>query len=288
MAPRDLLAGAFDTHVHASPDVVPRRLDFLEAAALAEASGMAGLVFKDVSACTVDRAYAANRAHPGVTSHGGLVLDGPVGGLNPPAVETALRRGAKVVWMPVVDARNMIERYETGGLHLPIPPRRSQADGLTVFDMSGGILREVKEIVRLIAESDAVLATGHLAARESIAVLRLARDMGVRRMIVTHPLSRMVAATLAEQTAMVEIGAMLEHCAGQSTSRLEGLPVSRVAESIDAVGFEHCIIAGDLGQTFNPPFVEGLRSFLAELEHQGVPRGVLASMVQSNPRRLLE
>lgn len=288
MAPVDLLAGAFDTHVHASPDVVPRRLDFLEAAALAEATGMAGLVFKDVSASTVDRAYAANRAHPRVTSHGGLVLDGPVGGLNPSAVETALRRGARVVWMPVVDARNMIERYHSGGLRLPIPPRRSQMDGLTVLDVRGGILAEVKEIVRLVAESDAVLATGHLAPKESIALLRLARDMGVRRMIVTHPLARVVAATIAEQQAMVEFGAMLEHCVGQSTSGLEGLPVLDVARSIEVVGPQHCIIAGDLGQTFNPPFVEGLRSFLTELEHLGLPRAALRRMVHSNPLRLFE
>lgn len=40
------------------------------------------------------------------TAFGGLCLNHPVGGLNPDAVETSLKLGAKVIWLPTNTAEN--------------------------------------------------------------------------------------------------------------------------------------------------------------------------------------
>jgi len=189
--------------------------------------------------------------------------------------------------MPVVDARNTIERYQSGAISLPVPPRLTARDGLTVLSPRGEILPKAIEILRLIADFDAVLATGHLSAGESIALLRAARSAGVRRMVVNHPLAKTVAASLAEQGEMVALGAMLEHCAAQTTPGLDALPIQAVAESIEEVGFEHCIIASDLGQDFNPPFTAGLRDFALALSDLGLADAKLRAMMSANPMRLL-
>ena len=248
---------------------------------------MAGLVFKDMSGSSVDRAYAAQKLHPSVAVYGGVVLDGAVGGINVAAVESTLRRGGRVVWMPVVDARNSIKRFLGGAVRLPVPPRRSVADGLTVLSPAGEITPMAMELLQVIAEFDAVLATGHLAPAEGIALLKAGRSAGVRRMVVNHPAAKTISASLAEQREMAELGAMLEHCAAQTTPGLDALPATKIAEAIVKVGFEHCIIASDLGQDFNPPFTDGLRAFALELHRLGLTGAQLRVMMSDNPTRLL-
>lgn len=41
---------------------------------------------------------------------GAIVLNNPVGGLNPFAVDYALKQGARYVWMPTAHARNHIDK----------------------------------------------------------------------------------------------------------------------------------------------------------------------------------
>ena len=52
----ELLKGAFDTHVHSAPDVLPRRFDDIELAKRTRDAGMAGFVLKSHYICTADRA----------------------------------------------------------------------------------------------------------------------------------------------------------------------------------------------------------------------------------------
>src|SRR5215218_10052996 len=87
----DLLTGAYDIHIHAGPDIVPRSVDFLAVGREAVANGMAGVVFKDIGQPKIDRAYAVRSALPDLRAFGGIVLDRPVGGFNPAAVERSLR-----------------------------------------------------------------------------------------------------------------------------------------------------------------------------------------------------
>lgn len=41
---------------------------------------------------------------------GGITLNRQVGGINPYAVESALKLGGKVVWLPTQSARNTFEK----------------------------------------------------------------------------------------------------------------------------------------------------------------------------------
>src|SRR5215211_8821898 len=169
--PDDLLSGAYDTHIHAGPDVVPRSVDFLAAAREAVAEGMAGIAFKDIGQPTVDRAYAARETFPGFLAFGGIVLDRPAGGLNPAAVERCLRLGGRFVWMPVADARHTVRLYAQGRLRLVLPPALSLDEAISLTDETGALRDEVRLILKLIAEHDAVLGTGHVSPEEALVLI---------------------------------------------------------------------------------------------------------------------
>lgn len=284
----DLLVGAYDTHIHAGPDIVPRSVDFLQTAREAAAAGMAGVVFKDVSQPTSDRAFAVNQSVPGLRAFGGIVLDHPVGGLNPLAVERCLKHGGRFVWMPVSHARHTVALYEQGRLRMVNPPGLTREDAISLLDDEGELRPVVREIVRLIAVHDAVLGTGHISPEEAIALVRQARAAGVRRILVNHPSGYAVGASIAQQQELADLGAFMEHCYAQCTPGIDGLPVATIAEAIRAVGAARSILATDLGQTFNPSPVAGLRRFLDDLRGEGIADTDLRLMVADNPGRLLE
>lgn len=285
--PIGALAGAYDTHLHVGPDIVPRALDFLDAAREAAAAGMAGIVFKDTGQPTVDRAHAARMVVPGIAVYGGIVLDHAAGGINPVAVERCLKLGGRFVWMPVVDALHTTRLWAAGTLRVVSPPSPIRREPISLLDGDGELTEDTRAVVALIAAHDAVLATGHIAPAEALALVAYARQAGVRRIIVNHPSAGSVGASPAVQRELAAMGALQEHCFAQTTPGIEGLPVAEIAAAIRAVGSEHCLLATDLGQAFNPRPVAGLRLFLAQLHAAGIPMDDLRRMTRDNPARLV-
>ena len=95
-----LLNGIIDIHIHTNPDVRGRRLSDLQLAAEARRVGARAIVIKSHLVTTMDRASIAREAVPGIEVFGGIVLNPHVGGLNAVAVDTAIKLGAKIVWLP--------------------------------------------------------------------------------------------------------------------------------------------------------------------------------------------
>ena len=91
-----LLKGSVDLHVHSSPHAGENRWDTLDLARQAAASQMGAVVVKDHYATTVDRALMASQTVPGARIFDGIVLNGAIGGINPEAVEPAIRFGPEL------------------------------------------------------------------------------------------------------------------------------------------------------------------------------------------------
>jgi len=203
---KDLMLGACDFHVHAGPDVVRRQHDLIEVAEEASAAGMKALAFKDHNTTTADRVKLVGKfVRDDLMLIGGIVLNYAVGGFNPEAVEQALLLGAKIVWMPSMDSSLTIEKVhvtrETPWL-LPFVKLHEPQKGLTVLNewpCGSNIKPEVKQILKLIAENDAVLDTSHLSAYECAVLIDEALSIGVKRIIVTHPNCSVNRMTIAEQ-----------------------------------------------------------------------------------------
>src|SRR6202046_5917854 len=100
------IEGGYYLHVHVAPDVIARRIDDLDLAKEFLSHKLKGFVLKSHYVPTYERAKVVTKAVPGIQAFGAITLNHSVGGLNPVAVELSGRSGAKIVWMPTVDAAN--------------------------------------------------------------------------------------------------------------------------------------------------------------------------------------
>ncbi|MFC7400642.1 DUF6282 family protein [Chelatococcus sp. GCM10030263] len=202
-----LLRGAVDLDCQSGPSPVRRAFDHVEAARAAETAGLRAIVYKDhwYSVTPVAAFLAASWFRESrLKLISGVVLNTPVGGLNPYAAEHALMLGGRVVWMPTLSATNHVRQN-----HRDL--RRAAAalsEALNVLTPRWVVKDEVKEILDQVAKYDAVLAAGHLDISEVLPLFEEARRRGVRRLLVSHP-HRYVEALPDELRALAAMGAYI-------------------------------------------------------------------------------
>lgn len=265
----ELLRGAYDMHVHAGPDVIDRKMDDLELAAAYKAAGMKGFVIKSHYFDTAGRAYLVRKLYPELMAVGTLVLNHSVGGLNPAAVEKAAKYGVRMVYMPTLDAWNMLH-----------------TEGAIRILTEEGLNPAVEEILDLVRENDLILCSGHLAPEETLALFQRAQEKGLRKLIATHVEWPPTGASLELQKEFVSCGAYLEHCV---INLIGGsLSVEELAAQVREIGAEHMILSTDLGQAANPEPVAAFRDYAERLLQAGVTREELRRMIEVNPAALLE
>jgi uncharacterized protein DUF6282 len=268
------LTGAIDMHIHTAPDVSPRKVDDVEAARQAAARGMRAILLKSHATLTAGRAELVERIVPGIRVFGGLALNDAVGGLNPAAVEAALQLGAVEIWMPTLSAAG--------------DPRPHRAPGLSVVD-GHGLKPSVEEILRLIADHNAILGTGHLSPAEIMLLVPAARAARVRKVLITHPEHPPVEMPVPQQEELRDrYDVVFERCLISTTLGSGSLPFAELAAIIRRVGPATTVAATDFGQPENPTPVEGLALFIAELQAAGFSQAEVDRMVRTNPARLLE
>ena len=289
------LEGAYDLQVHVAPDVIARRIDDIDCAKEFVAHGLKGFVLKSHYVQTGERAQVVAKAVPGSRVFGAVTLNHSVGGLNPVAVELAGRTGCKIVWMPTVDAKNETAgRLDGGTDKLPFwakIQRELAAEGispppLSVIDDAGELTEPARRCLDRIARHDMILATGHLGRKEIFALVRAAKPMGVRKVVVTHAEFPSQNLTGVEQRELADLGAVIEHCF-TTTYTAKATWESAFANIRDA-GVTRAIISTDLGQTINPPVAEGFAMFAQRLLDGGFTADEVRTMAVTNPARLIE
>ena len=269
------LENVIDLHIHAAPDIRPRLMDDIELAREAAEAGMRAVLFKSHHTLTADRAAIAEKHAGGVRVFGGLVLNHAVGGLNPAAVEAALALGAREIWMPTLDAANHRQAKGMG------------EGGITILDETGAPMPAVLEILRLIAEQDVILGTGHLSVGEIQPLVRAARESGVKRVLITHPELPIVNMPVVIQEELAGPDLFFERCLVVTTPGEGDLPLSTIATAVRQVGPETTVMATDFGQAENPPPVEGMRRYIREMLDFGFNQHEIERMTRANPAGLL-
>ena len=280
-----LLQGAVDLHIHTAPDIFPRSVDAIDAAEDAKRAGMAAIAIKSHSTDTSARAETAS-IRTGFPVSGGVALNYPVGGLNPYAVEECARQGGRIVWLPTLGAAHFLCHCA----NVPILAEKSpkNAAGLTVTDDAGAVKPEVEEILQIIRANDMVLASGHVTPAETLAVFRRAKEIGISRLVVTHPHAAFVGATSADMRALAELGAMNEmHYAFVTPVIVPPQTFSFIATMIRDTGVESCYLATDGGQAMNPRPAEALRLFICGMLNEGFTADEVEYMVRVAPTRIL-
>jgi hypothetical protein len=265
-------------HVHALPDVVPRISDAIELVAQAEKAGMKALLLKCHHTHTANLTWLLERARPSRTRiFGALVLNSSSGGLNPAAVDVAIKLGAKKIWMPTVSAAHHVSSF--GG---------DPSTGIRVTDARGNLVPDAISIIKKIAEADIILATGHISPEETVTLVERAKDLHVRKIIVSHA-EQIVKIPIDVQKNLASEGAFVEHSWFSTTQNAGKFQVDsrEIHKQIVEVGPRSCILTSDGGQKGIPPPAEGFKIFIKTMLDYGLTQEETNLMTKANPAKLL-
>ena len=278
------LQGVIDMHVHSNPDIRHRAYDDFELMEAGIRAGARAIVIKTHQGTTVDRAFLCNRhneiVHQGdndFTMFGSVTMNRQMGGINPWAVESGLKLGAKVIWLPTQSARNNM-----------LKQNQDPSDCVEVVQ-GGKVVPELLTIFRLVKDYDVVLGTGHVSPEECFRVVEAARDAGVKKLVVTQPEWWMVGMSLEDQVRIVkDYDVILEHCFAQPMGGgkyKSNLPMN--LEAVKACGYKNVMVSTDGGQVENPNWEIALEQYMQYLSDHGVGEDELQYMTHDIQAGLL-
>jgi hypothetical protein len=286
------MVGAVDLHCHSGPAAMPRMLDHHEAMLDAAAAGFEALVYKDHYYAGMAHAKILQKLVPYVKTqlYSGIALNNASGGVNPHAVDHAIKLGAKIVWMPTFSARNHIDKSQTEAKNFPktIKPMLTPTP-LSVLDEDGKLTKDTLQVLDLIAEGDIILAGGHLSAHEQIIMFAEAKRRGVKKMLVNHP-TYVIGCSDDDIRRLVRLGVFMEHSLCMFIA-IEGKQqkqnVNDLSRLIGVAGVDHTILGSDLGLVGMPRPVEGYRRVIEDLLRLQYREGDIRKLVGRNAAALL-
>jgi hypothetical protein len=272
------LIGAIDLHAHYGPDSYARQWDAFEVVKLAKERGMRGVVLKNHWSESAGLAWLVRKyGTQGIEVFGAVSLDTPLGGVNPMAVRyMADVEGSwgRIVWMPTHDSEHEVNyNKET----------RAKA----VVSRNGKLIPEVLEVLDLIKERNLTLATGHVDPEEALMIMREARQRGITRIIVTHPLlgPQFTYMSLPQLQESVMLGGAVEITAG--TLSRDGAGKTRAIEAIKTLGTSNVFVASDSGLVGTPNHPDALAMAAKSLRAAGFSEQDLNRMFKETPARLV-
>jgi len=284
-----VLKDGVDMHIHGYPEaLVDAGWDFGWMAKQAYDAGMRAIVCKSMHSDTAPMTYFIQQIVDAYAKErdemprpfnvcGGVVLNWAVGGLNPIAVETSAKLGAKIIWLPSHDASHHVKVLE------------EDTKGVDVLDRNDKPLPELIEIFKIVAAHDIILDLDHTGTKERFIMTEEAQKYGVKKILCTHPqwnVNRMSVDQMAEISKMgAYIGLYLysafPHFNNPTCDRTE------VIKIIEKVGPEKCVMATDFGSMLNPPPVEGMKLYIRLLLAMGVSNQDIRKMLVTNGSKLL-
>jgi hypothetical protein len=272
------LIGAIDLHAHYGPDSYERQWDAFEVVKLAKERGMRGVVLKNHWSESAGLAWLIRKyGTQGIEVFGSVSLDTPVGGVNPMAVRYMADvegNWGRIVWLPTHDSEHEVNYYKE---------TRAKA----VVSRNGKLIPEVFEVLDLIKERNLTLATGHVEPDEALMIMGEAKQRGITRIIVTHPLlgPQFTEMSLPQLQEAVKLGGAVEITAGTLTR--EGAGKTRAIEWIKALGTQNVFVGSDSGLVGTPNHPDALAMAAKSLRAAGFSEQDLNRMFKDTPARLV-
>ena len=284
-----ILKGGIDMHVHGYPEaLVDTGWYFGWMAKQAYDAGMRAIVCKSMHSDTAPMVYFINQIiekyakekdeepRP-FNAFGGVVLNWSVGGLNPIAVETSLKLGAKIIWLPSHDAAHHMRVLE------------ETTKGIEMLDGNDNPVPELIEIFKLVAKHDVILDLDHTGTKERFIMTEQAQKYGVKKILLTHPQWSVNRMSIDQMAEISKLGAYIglylysafPHFNNPTCDRTEVLKI------IEKVGPEKCVMATDFGSMLNPPPLEGMKLYIRLLLAMGVSEKDIRPMLVTNSSKLL-
>ena len=292
-----------DMHVHIGPELLRRRYSAETLAAEARKEGF-GVVMKNHFQPTTAQVSQLRRPDDRVALVGSVALNFGCGGVDDHGVRSALSGWKRdvtaadpdpdrfVVWMPTVCCEAHLRCYdrrdlsEAWGIKREYTRFYAEGTGYTLDGEDGRKVAALRRALRVIADHDLILATGHFDRNETLLVVKTAHEMGIRRIILTHPLfqsTELDPATMARMWS--EYGAYSE--LAFVNLAMDHLTYEQYIEVIEAVGPQGVILSSDVGQIFSPTVGDAMREFFHELGARGITEDDIVQMSVLNTNGLL-
>ena len=159
---------------------------------------------------------------------------------------------------------------------------------MPVFGPDGAPTRDAVAVLEIVRDRGLVLATGHLSPDEVERLTARTVDIGLRKVVSTHPDLPAINMPVELQKKLAERGVYFERTVNVTTPPYSHLTMAELAARIRDVGFRSTILATDFGQPHNPPPVEGLGTYVQGLLDNGFAEDEIRAMVGGHARALLE
>ena len=284
----ELLVGAVDLHCHSGPAAMPRILGHTEAFRMALDAGFKALLYKDHYYVGMPHCAVLKDIYPDapIELYSGLALNNASGGINPHAVDHAIKLGGKIVWFPTFAAKNHIEAYASKSFPKTAKPMLPPIP-LTVLGANGKLTDEAKQICDLIAEANIILAGGHLHVSELFILFEEARKRGVKKMLVNHP-SYIIGCSDEDIRGLVALDAYIEHSICMFIpGRAKQHETEDLIHMMEVAGVDRTVLGSDLGLTQAPKPVDGYRMIVSDLLDHQVPKSDITKIISTNAAGLL-
>ena len=317
---QELSKGAIDIHVHPGPHLKssPRRVDPIEAAIKARDAGMRAIVLKDVFEMSNGIAWLVNRHVPNFTVYGGLILNTVYGGMNPRAFKTAIYYGDGAKYLDFGAHSTYYQAAKEGRIingrfvalsELYPKFKTEELDRCIRIPVDEEPGPELDEILQLLAANPHIyMDTGHVSAEEAVRLVDLKEKYGYKRVVVSSSVTKI--ATMEQLKHMADKGALIEFSLAAYTApqmiplthyyvekeyasidegmtATPGSGIREVAEQIQELGANHCVMSTDFGRYALSTPVERLRQFIACMLDLGILPDDIRKMVKTNPEWLL-
>ena len=289
----ELLKGSVDNHIHCCPHINKRSTNIFEVIKKAEQLKMHAVGLMDNFSNTSGYASLVKKYLPKLKLKvfGGLIMEPPSGGVSYENAKISLNYsyfqndGAKFISFPTHHTRHIAKlekrkkNYIKNCFHVP----------------DTGPTQETMKILELIAQKNIVMNTGHLSAKETINLVKYAKKIGVKKILIpSNTFNLTTIAKLKKFRPKFEFSYFfiskatdipLTHVDGEK-HKIQGTNEKLLKILIKTAGPKNVILSSDCGVSILPKPHIGFSKFINHIQKLGFSKKEIEYMIKINPKKL--
>jgi hypothetical protein len=293
---------AIDIHCHAH-EGQQDPYDLAKRASLAE---MKGILFKSIPGDDPAKSvrdvqddvnrWAEKEGVQPIRCWAGYVCGRQMTPVSAKVVREMIEGGVTAIWLPVFTHAITLSTVGTYGRFVdgnnkagwvgPIPWEKALTLGHYNLDDKGELTKEVREIVRICADTGAALFFGHSTPKESFKLAEEVDRVGFKRAVIDHPFSPFINLSPDQMKQLSKAGIFFNFTFDE-LSPLLGVDPQIMYNTIRAVGVEHFTLSSDAGEPLFPDSVEAMRLIRGYMEAFGLNQDELYTVCTRNPARVV-
>ena len=289
----ELLKGSVDNHIHCCPHINKRSTNIFEVIKKAEQLKMHAVGLMDNFSNTSGYASLVKKYLPKLKLKvfGGLIMEPPSGGVSYENAKISLNYsyfqndGAKFISFPTHHTRHIAK----------LEKRKKNYIKNCFYVPDTGPTQETMKILELIAQKNIVMNTGHLSAKETINLVKYAKKIGVKKILIpSNTFNLTTIAKLKKFRPKFEFSYFfiskatdipLTHVDGEK-HKIQGTNEKLLKILIKTAGPKNVILSSDCGVSILPKPHIGFSNFINHIQKFGFSKKEIEYMIKINPKKL--